>query len=35
VVGAKTGRPGSQFDVRRSAKLRVGQESLALVGLER
>lgn len=35
VIGAKTARPGSQFDVRRSLKLRVDQDSLALVGLER
>lgn len=35
VVGGKTARAGSRFDVRRSVKLRVSQDNLALVGLER
>ena len=35
VVGGKNARPGSQFDVRRSVKLRVSQDNLALVGVER
>lgn len=35
VIGAKTARAGSRFDVRRSLKLRVGRNDLALIDVER